>query len=92
MHEILHPKHWKKARGYANGIAAEGRMLFLGGQIGWNGEQKFESDDFLDQTEQALRNIVAILAEAGAEPRHLVRLTWVRYRQARIQRTPRGTG
>ncbi len=76
MHEKLHPKNWKKASGYSNGIAAEGRTLFLGGQIGWNGYQQFESDDFVAQVEQTLENIVAILAEAGAGAEHLVRLTW----------------
>lgn len=76
MHEILHPASWKPALGYANGIAAEGRLVFLGGQIGWNGEQVFETDDFAGQVEQALRNIVEILAEAGGRPEHLVRLTW----------------
>ncbi len=76
MHEILHPKNWKKASGYANGVVAEGRTIYTGGQIGWNGDQQFESDDFVDQTEQALQNIVAILGEADAGPPHLVRLTW----------------
>ncbi|MDF1747470.1 MAG: RidA family protein [Alphaproteobacteria bacterium] len=77
MHEKLHPSTWKKASGYANGIAAPaGRTLFLGGQIGWTGDQVFESDDFIEQVRQTLRNIVAILAEAGAGPEHLVRLTW----------------
>ena len=78
MHEHLHPKTWKKASGYANGIAAEagGRTLYLGGQIGWTGNRVFESDDFVDQTRQALTNIVAVLKEAGAGPEHLVRLTW----------------
>lgn len=78
MNEILHPTNWKKASGYANGIAApaNGRTLYLGGQIGWNGQQEFESDDFIDQVRQTLSNIVAILAEAGAGPEHLVRLTW----------------
>lgn len=75
-HEILHPKNWKPARGYANGVAASGRMVFCGGLIGWNAAQEFESDDFAVQTAQALRNIVAVLAEAGARPEHLVRLTW----------------
>lgn len=76
MHETLHPEGWKKASGYANGITAEGKMIFTGGQIGWNADQQFESDDFVAQLEQTLRNIVAILAEAGAGPEHLVRLTW----------------
>ncbi len=75
-HEILHPANWKPARGYANGVAASGRMIFCGGLIGWNADQQFESDDFAQQTAQALRNIVAVLAEAGAKPEHLVRLTW----------------
>lgn len=75
-HEILHPSHWKAARGYANGVAAKGRMVFTGGLVGWNAEQEFESDDFADQAALALRNIVAVLAEAGARPDHLVRLTW----------------
>ena len=77
IHQPLHPSHWRRPKGYSNGIAASsGRMLFLGGQVGWNAEQQFESDDFVHQVEQALRNIVAILAEAGARPEHLVRLTW----------------
>jgi enamine deaminase RidA (YjgF/YER057c/UK114 family) len=76
VHETLDPAGWKPARGYANGIAATGRTLFLGGMIGWNGQQEFESDDFVDQAAQALRNIVEVLAVAGAGPEHLVRLTW----------------
>lgn len=75
-HELLHPQSWKPARGYSNGVAASGRTLFLGGVIGWNGDQEFQSDDFIAQTEQALRNIVEILAAGGAGPEHLVRLTW----------------
>jgi enamine deaminase RidA (YjgF/YER057c/UK114 family) len=75
-HEILHPRNWKPAIGYANGIAAEGRMVFTGGIIGWNADCEFETDDFTAQVEQTLTNIVAILAVAGARPDHLVRLTW----------------
>lgn len=75
-HEILHPKNWKPARGYANGVAAQGRMVFTGGLIGWNAEQEFETDDFAEQVAQALRSIVEVLACAGARPEHLVRLTW----------------
>jgi len=74
--QILHPKHWAKAKGFANGVAAEGRQVFVAGQVGWNAQQVFESDDFVAQVEQALRNIVEVLAEAGAGPEHLVRLTW----------------
>lgn len=65
-----------QAKGYANGIAVEGRQIFLAGQIGWNAQAKFDSDDLVEQTRQALRNIVRILAEAGARPEHIVRLTW----------------
>jgi enamine deaminase RidA (YjgF/YER057c/UK114 family) len=75
-HEILHPKHWKPARGYANGVAASGRMVFTGGIIGWNADCEFETDEFVGQVAQALRSIVEVLAEAGAKPEHLVRLTW----------------
>jgi len=72
----LHPKHWRPAKGFANGVAAEGRQVFLAGQIGWSGDQQFAGDDFVAQVEQALRNVVEVLAEAGAAPEHLVRLTW----------------
>lgn len=75
-HEILHPKNWKAAKGYANGVAATGRMVFTGGIVGWNADQEWESDDFAVQVAQCLRSIKEVLAEAGAEPRHLTRLTW----------------
>lgn len=75
-HQLLHPSHWKSAVGYANGMLASGRTVFVGGQIGWNADQQFESDDFVAQVHQALSNIVTILKEAGAGPEHLVRLTW----------------
>jgi enamine deaminase RidA (YjgF/YER057c/UK114 family) len=74
--QFLHPSHWKPAIGYSNGVAATGRMVFTGGMIGWNAQQEFETDDFVGQVEMALRAIVAVLAEAGATPQHLVRLTW----------------
>ena len=74
--QILHPKHWARAKGYSNGVVAEGRLVFVAGQVGWNPKQEFESDDFVAQVEQALANIVAVLTEAGAGPEHLVRLTW----------------
>jgi len=74
--KTLNPAEWAKPKGYANGIAAEGRMIFVAGQIGWTAEARFESDDLVDQTRQALRNIVRVLAEAGARPEHIVRLTW----------------
>ncbi|MFN4101753.1 MAG: RidA family protein [Pararhodobacter sp.] len=74
--QTLHPPGWKPAKGYANGMAATGRMVFTGGLVGWNADCEFESDDFVDQVALTLRNIVAVLAEAGAGPEHLVRLTW----------------
>jgi len=72
----LHPQHWARASGFSNGILAEGRLLFIAGQIGWNAQQRFDSDDFVVQVEQALKNIVEVLAEAEGRPQHLVRLTW----------------
>jgi len=74
--ELLHPKHWRPAKGFANGVAAHGRQVFVAGQVGWNAEQEFASDDFVAQVEQALSNIREVLAQAGASPKHLVRLTW----------------
>jgi enamine deaminase RidA (YjgF/YER057c/UK114 family) len=74
--QTLQPAHWPAPKGYANGVVAQGRQIFLGGQIGWNAQQQFESDDFIDQAEQALKNIALLLQEAGAGPQHLVRLTW----------------
>ena len=76
FHQLLHPSHWKPAIGYANGVLASGQTVFVGGQIGWNADQTFESDDFVAQVNQALQNIVAILKEANAGPEHIVRLTW----------------
>ncbi len=72
----LQPPGWLPAKGYANGIAARGTQVFVGGQIGWNAQQQFETDDFIAQTAQALRNIVAVLNEAGAGPQHIARMTW----------------
>jgi enamine deaminase RidA (YjgF/YER057c/UK114 family) len=72
----LQPPDWAPPKGYANGIAARGTLLFVGGQVGWNAQQQFESDAFVSQAAQALRNIVAVLAQAGARPEHVVRLTW----------------
>jgi enamine deaminase RidA (YjgF/YER057c/UK114 family) len=74
--QFLHPSHWKPAIGYSNGVAATGRMVFTGGIIGWNADQVFETDDFVGQVEQVLKNIVEVLGCAGAGPEDLVRLTW----------------
>lgn len=76
MQETIHPEGWAPALGYANGIAASGRTLFLGGQIGWNTQQEFESDDLVDQFRLTLENIVAIVETAGGAPEHLVSMTW----------------
>lgn len=75
-HQFLHPQNWKRPKGYANGIAAEGRAVFLAGQVGWNADQQFESLDFVAQTRQALANIVALVHEAGGTAEHITRLTW----------------
>jgi enamine deaminase RidA (YjgF/YER057c/UK114 family) len=76
MIKFLQPPGWVSPKGYANGVAARGTTVFVGGQIGWNAQQQFESDDFIQQTGLALRNIVEVLREAGAGPEHMVRMTW----------------
>ena len=75
-HTFLHPRGWKAAKGFSNGVVAQGRMVFLAGQVGWNAEQRFENTDFVAQARQALANIVTLVAEAGGEPQHITRLTW----------------
>ena len=74
--EILQPPGWTRPRGYANGVAAEGRQVYVAGQIGWDAEQRFVGDGFAAQARQAFLNIVEVLACAGAGPQHIVRLTW----------------
>jgi enamine deaminase RidA (YjgF/YER057c/UK114 family) len=74
--KLLQPAEWLPPSGYANGIAAKGVLVFVGGQIGWNAQQQFETDDFIAQTRQALINVVAVLREAHAGPEHMVRMTW----------------
>ena len=74
--QILQPAGWTQPRGYANGVAASGRQVFVAGQIGWNERCEFDSDDFIAQVRQTLLNIRAVLAEAGAAPEHIVRMTW----------------
>ena len=76
MHTVLLPEGWTAPKGYANGIAARGLQVHVGGQIGWNAAQQFESDDFIDQTRLALRNVLAVLQTAHASPEHMVRMTW----------------
>jgi len=75
--KFLQPPGWKAPKGYANGVAAaNGTLVFVAGQVGWNADQHFENDDFVAQATRALQNVVAVLAEAGARPEHIVRMTW----------------
>jgi enamine deaminase RidA (YjgF/YER057c/UK114 family) len=76
MHRTLQPDGWPRPRGYANGISARGRQIHVAGQFGWNAQQQMVSADFVEQAQQAMRNIVEVLACDGATPEHLVRLTW----------------
>jgi enamine deaminase RidA (YjgF/YER057c/UK114 family) len=74
--EILQPAAWARPRGYSNGVVAEGRQVFIAGQVGWNVEQRFEHKDLAGQTRQTLKNIVEVLAQAGGRPEHITRMTW----------------
>lgn len=74
--QILQPPGWRRPGGYSNGIAAEGRLVFVAGLVGWDKNYEFQSDDFVEQTTQTLKNIVAVLAEADAKPEHITRMTW----------------
>jgi len=76
MKRVLQPSHWPRPRGYANGIEAQGRQVFVAGMVGWTPEGRFESDELVPQVRQALANVRAVLYEAGATPAHLVRVTW----------------
>jgi enamine deaminase RidA (YjgF/YER057c/UK114 family) len=76
MHTVLLPEGWERPKGYANGVAARGLQIYVGGQIGWTKDQQFTSDDFVAQTAQALRNVFAVLQAADAQPEHMVRMTW----------------
>jgi enamine deaminase RidA (YjgF/YER057c/UK114 family) len=74
--QVLLPPGWPRPKGYANGVAASGRMVFVAGMIGWDAQGVFHSDDLVDQVQQALDHVVAVLAQAGAKPEHIVRMTW----------------
>ena len=74
--KILQPPTWSRPRGYSNGVAAKGTLVFIGGQIGWDGQCRFASDDFATQARQALANVVEVLAQAGGKPEHIARMTW----------------
>ena len=76
MKTVLQPADWPRPRGYANGVSAQGRHVFVAGMVGWNAAAEFESDDLVDQVRQALANVKTVLAEAGARPEHMVRMTW----------------
>ncbi len=76
MMQTLQPPSWAKPRGFANGIAASGKLVFIAGQVGWTGEGKWEARDFAGQFKQTLQNIAEVLAQAGGKPQHIVRLTW----------------
>jgi enamine deaminase RidA (YjgF/YER057c/UK114 family) len=76
MPGVIRPEGWRRPRGYAHAIVAEGRLVFLAGQIGWDASGIFRSDDFVDQARQALENVVTLLRAAGGQPEHLVRMTW----------------
>ena len=74
--QVILPPGWPRPKGYANGVVAQGRMLFIAGMIGWDAQGVFHTDDFAAQARQALENIVAVLREAGGKPEHIVRMTW----------------
>ena len=76
MMQILQPPGWARAKGFSNGIAASGRLVFIAGQVGWTGEGKWQARDFAGQFRQALANIIAVLQEAKGRPEHILRLTW----------------
>ncbi len=76
MKQILQPPHWARPKGYANGVTATGRQVFVAGMIGWDAQGVFHSDDLVAQVRQALQNVVEVLAEAGARPEHITRMTW----------------
>jgi len=74
--QVLLPQGWPRPKGYANGVAVSGRMVFVAGMIGWDAQGQFHSDDMAEQARQALQNIVDVLTEGGAKPEHIVRMTW----------------
>lgn len=90
--QIIQPDGWVAPKGYANGIGAKGRQIFVAGQIGWNEQARFETDNFVAQVEQALRNIVAVVTAAGGKPEHIVRLNWYITDKAEYAENQRGIG
>lgn len=90
--KILQPPHWPRPKGYANGIKAEGPMIFVAGVVGWNEKEEFESDDLVPQIRQCLENICAVLKEGGAGPEHIVRMTWYVTDMEGYRNSPREIG
>ena len=74
--QLLQPEHWARPKGYANGVAASGKQVFVAGMIGWDAQNQFQTDELVGQVRQALQNVVDVLAAAGAKPAHITRMTW----------------
>ena len=74
--QLLQPEHWARPKGYANGVAATGKHIFVAGMIGWDAQNQFQTDELVGQVRQALQNVVDVLAAAGAKPAHITRMTW----------------
>ncbi|MGR6468421.1 RidA family protein [Rhizobium sp. PAMB 3182] len=92
MHKILQPEGWAKPVGYSNGMEARGRQVYVGGQIGWNGQCQFETDDFVGQVRQTLQNVVDVVAAAGGEPHHITTMTWYFVDKTEYLADPKGLG
>lgn len=92
-YQVIQPPAWAKPKGYSNGVAVSGgTLVFTGGMIGWNAQQQFESDDFVEQTKQALQNVLEVVQEAGGQAQHIVRLTWFITDRAAYLRHQRALG
>jgi len=90
--QVILPPGWPRPKGYANGVVARGRLLFIAGMVGWDAQGVFHSDDFAAQARQALENIAAVLREAGAKPEHIVRMTWYVTDKAEYMAAARAVG
>jgi enamine deaminase RidA (YjgF/YER057c/UK114 family) len=90
--EFIRPAGWDRAKGYAHAVAASGKMLFVSGQVGWDREHQFHARDMAGQAKQALENLIAIIAAAGARPEHVTRLTWYVTDKAEYARASRAIG
>ena len=92
MHKVLQPEGWKAPKGFSNGMATESGLIFVAGQIGWNEQCEFQTDDFAGQVEQTLQNILAVLTEANAGPEHITRMTWYVTDKKEYQEAQRAIG